>query len=55
MDLVIDVGNSETVVGLIEAEGLDIVAHWRLSTTVPRTVDEYRLLLRSLLRDGGFS
>ena len=55
MDLVIDIGNSETVLGLIERESLDIVAHWRLSTTVSRTVDEYHLLLHSLLNDGGFS
>ena len=55
MDLVIDVGNSETVLGLMESEGLHLVAHWRLSTPVARTVDEYSLLLRSLLRDEGMA
>ncbi len=55
MDLVIDVGNSETVVGVLDPGGLDLTAHWRLSTPVPRTVDEYYLLLEALLRSGGFS
>ena len=55
MDLVIDVGNSETVLGLVQPEGLELAAHWRVSTTVPRTVDEYELLLRSLLADRGFT
>ena len=55
MDLVIDVGNSETVLGLMQPEGLEVAAHWRVSTTVPRTVDEYELLLRALLAGRGFT
>ncbi len=55
MDLVIDVGNSETVLGLMQPEGLEVAAHWRVSTTVPRTVDEYELLLRELLAGRGFT
>lgn len=55
MDLVIDVGNSETVVGVLDPGGLEVAAHWRLSTPVPRTVDEYYLLLEALLGSGGFS
>ena len=55
MELVIDVGNSETVLGIVEPGTLDLRAHWRFSTPIPRTPDEYRLLLRSLLRDGGIS
>ncbi len=55
MDLVIDVGNSETVLGLVRPESLDLAAHWRVSTTVPRTVDEYELVLRALLAGRGFS
>ncbi len=52
MDLVIDVGNTETVVGLVEpGRPPDVKAHWRLSTGVARTADEYGLLLRSLLAD----
>jgi type III pantothenate kinase len=49
MQLVVDVGNTETVVGLMS--GPTLTAHWRLSTAVPRTADEYRHLLRSLLRE----
>lgn len=52
MQLVVDVGNTETVVGLI-AGTTDLKAHWRVSTTVPRTVDEYRLLLGALLAEVG--
>ena len=53
MELVIDVGNTETVLGIVDPGTLDLRAHWRLSTTIPRTPDEYGLVLRSLLRDGG--
>ena len=49
MQLVVDVGNTETVVGLFRGRSLE--SHWRLSTVVPRTVDEYVHLLRSLLRE----
>jgi type III pantothenate kinase len=53
MRLVMDVGNTETVVGLVE--GRDTLrAHWRLSTQTPRTADEYLHLLRGLLREEGF-
>jgi type III pantothenate kinase len=48
MQLVVDVGNTETVVGLA-AEPTRMVAHWRVSSVVPRTVDELKVLLRSLL------
>ena len=54
MDLVVDVGNSETVLGVVPREGeLEVVSHWRLGTGVPRTADEYELLLRSLLERAG--
>jgi type III pantothenate kinase len=51
MELVVDVGNTETVVGLMD--GSTLTAHWRISTGVPRTADEYRHLLRSLLHEAG--
>ncbi len=51
--LALDVGNTETVAGLFRPGELEVVAHWRYSTSVPRTSDELLLLLRSLLRDGG--
>lgn len=52
MQLVVDVGNTETVLGVAREE-IELVAHWRISTQVPRTVDEYVHLLRSLLREEG--
>lgn len=51
MLLVLDVGNSQTVIGLYEAE--ELRAHYRVSTSSDRTVDEWRALLKPLLqRDG---
>jgi type III pantothenate kinase len=47
MLLVVDVGNTETTLGL--AEGQKISAHWRVTTDAARTPDEVFLLLRSLL------
>lgn len=52
MQLVVDVGNTETVVGVVE-DGLAVRTHWRLSTGVSRTVDEYAHLLSSLLGKAG--
>jgi len=52
MQLVVDVGNTETVVGLA-AEPLDMVGHWRVSSVVPRTVDEMTVLLGGLLARSG--
>ena len=54
MQLVVDVGNTETVIGLVEGR-TDLKAHWRVSTLVPRTVDEYRHLLGALLRETHFA
>lgn len=48
MLLVVDVGNTETVMGLFVGDGLN--AHWRVATDARRTGDEYRLLLRGLLQ-----
>lgn len=54
MQLVVDVGNTETVVGVVD-DTLDLKGHWRVATQVPRTSDEYRHLLRGLLAESGFS
>jgi type III pantothenate kinase len=54
MNLVVDVGNTETVLGLFEPGRLEISTSWRYSTAVPRTPDELRLLFGALLRDAGF-
>ncbi len=52
MNLVFDVGNTETVLGLFEAGELQ--EHWRISTYPERTIDELGLLIRSLIRESGF-
>jgi type III pantothenate kinase len=46
MLLVIDVGNTNTVLGIFEGTGLR--AHWRLTTNREQTADEYGLLIRTL-------
>lgn len=51
MLLTVDVGNSETAIGLFDGRGL--VKTWRLTTTVHRTGDEWDLLMKSLLLDAG--
>jgi len=51
MLLAVDVGNTQTVVGLFD--GSAIVDSWRLSTVRERTADEYRLFLTGLLRQDG--
>jgi type III pantothenate kinase len=47
MLLVMDVGNTNTVLGVYE--GTRLLAHWRLTTQRDRTVDEYGILARNLL------
>jgi type III pantothenate kinase len=54
MQLVLDVGNTETVIGAVAGHD-DLRGHWRISTQVPRTGDEFAHLLRGLLRDDGFA
>ena len=53
MILVFDVGNSETTIGLFNGEMLR--GHWRIITSVPRSADEYGVLIGSLLAGGGYS
>jgi type III pantothenate kinase len=47
MLLAFDVGNTETTIALFDGD--QIRAHWRITTNLPRTADEYSLLLRSLI------
>ncbi|MDH5421141.1 MAG: type III pantothenate kinase [Acidimicrobiia bacterium] len=49
MLLALNVGNSQTDIGVM-SDG-QLVRHWRVSTAVDRTADEYLLLLRGLLND----
>lgn len=51
MLLALDVGNTETTAGLLDAG--EVVAHWRLTTHVERTPDELVMLLRGLLGGAG--
>jgi type III pantothenate kinase len=54
VQLVVDVGNTETVVGLAKS-ATELVADWRVSSSVPRTGDEMTALLRAFLSGGGFA
>lgn len=49
MFLAIDVGNTHSVLGLYE--GTHLRHHWRLQTDPGRTMDEYGLMIRSLLNE----
>ena len=49
--LAIDVGNTQTVVGLFEGETL--LASWRLGSVARRTTDELAILMEGLFRVGG--
>lgn len=49
MIIVFDVGNTETTLGLYQGEQL--LGHWRITTDVPRTADEYGVLLRALVSE----
>lgn len=51
MLLVIDVGNTNTSLGVYDGERL--VAHWRLTTARARTVDEYGVHARNLFELAG--
>jgi type III pantothenate kinase len=51
MLLVIDVGNSNTSLGVYRGE--ELIAHWRLTTNAVRTVDEYGVHARNLFALAG--
>jgi len=53
VQLVVDVGNTETVVGLATSR-TELAGHWRISSGVPRTADELTALIRALLAGDGF-
>jgi type III pantothenate kinase len=52
MQLVVDVGNTETVVGLASSV-TRLEGHWRVSSGVPRTADEMTALIRAFLAGDG--
>ena len=47
MLLAIDVGNTNTVLGIFDGE--EVIEHWRISTFPDRTADEIAVVLRGLL------
>lgn len=53
MILVIDVGNSHTVIGVYKEEKL--LGHWRISTNLKKTEDEYGILVKGLLDNSKLS
>ena len=53
MLLAIDVGNTNTVLGVYE--GKRLLDHWRLETSARRTSDEYGILLRQLFESSGIA
>jgi type III pantothenate kinase len=53
MLLAIDVGNTQTVVGLFD--DADLVDHWRIATDADRTSDELALMIQQFLGFHGFS
>jgi type III pantothenate kinase len=53
MLLVIDVGNTQTVIGLYGDD--DLLDHWRIATNAERTSDEHALLFAQFLEQHGFS
>jgi type III pantothenate kinase len=67
MLLAIDVGNTQTVIGLYDLEPDDdhnvqrrladthLLDHWRISTNAERTADEHALLVQEFLGFHGFS
>lgn len=57
MLLALDVGNTNTVLGLyrLDGEKAELAAHWRVATHRTQTVDEYGVLFVSLFKMHGLS
>jgi type III pantothenate kinase len=53
MLLTVDVGNTNTVLGVFE--GAELRVHWRLTTRREQTADEYGILVRNLFSTSGLS
>ena len=51
MLLAVEVGNTETTIGVFDGE--ELVHHWRVSTVASRTADEHALTLTGLLAGKG--
>jgi len=53
MLLVIDIGNTQMVLGVFDGESL--IRDWRISTDIHKVADEYGVLLTTLLSTGGLA
>ncbi len=53
MLLTIDIGNTNTVLGVFRGE--ELIANWRLTTALAQTVDEYGVLTRNLFSLAGLN
>jgi type III pantothenate kinase len=53
MLLAVDVGNTQTVIGMFERDRLE--QHWRLGSQAERTTDEWALVVQGLLTQVGLS
>jgi len=51
--LAIDIGNTNTVLGVYQGE--ELIAHWRMATTLHRMADENAVLLESLFGHSGLT
>jgi type III pantothenate kinase len=49
MLLAIDVGNTQTVIGLYDGDSPELFDHWRISTNASRTSDELALMMQEFL------
>lgn len=48
MLMVVDVGNTNTVIGIYSEK--ELLGHWRITTSIHRTADEYAVFIRALLQ-----
>jgi type III pantothenate kinase len=53
MLLTIDIGNTQTVIGMLGGD--QVVGHWRLTTNAEQTEDELRITLKALFELDGFN
>ncbi|MFN2613968.1 MAG: type III pantothenate kinase [Actinomycetota bacterium] len=53
MLLAVDVGNTQTVIGMFDRDKLD--QHWRIGSQADRTADEWALIFQGLLSQVGLS
>ena len=53
MIIVFDVGNTETTIGVFD--GAELRAHWRITTGITRTSDEYGVLLTELVQSASIT